>query len=62
MKETSILVHNACISAVQSLHYIVIHSKDTGLRKQCKEMIGILHQKEILPTMNECCLSSEGGN
>jgi hypothetical protein len=60
IKEINILVHEASIKAVQLLHYILMHSKDDMLKERCKEMIDVLHQREILPTVGMRLLTEDG--
>ena len=45
------LLQKTTISAIENLHFIMMHKDDKQLQKECKQMIRLLHEKELFPAM-----------
>jgi len=53
------LVQKATISAMENLHFIMMHKDDGQLQEECKRMMRLLYEKELLPAMEYHCSFSK---
>lgn len=56
------LAQSACLSSIQNLHYILMHTEDTQLQEECKKMIETLHKRMLLPDMELHCSLSKNSD
>lgn len=56
------LMQKATITAIENLHFIMMHKKDKQLQEECKQMIRLLHEKELFPAMEFYSSFSKNSN
>jgi hypothetical protein len=58
----NLMMQSICLSTIEKLHYIVMHTDDLQVRNECKDMINTLNERVISPAIEYCCLVANNGD